>query len=175
VSSATVVYNVGFPGKLCAVLVVQVNFRYKFACNFSIYVVVFIGSYMVCVKLCIETKTHTVIFSIYKTHTYNGKQYCRPWSTVSCACTMHTFRFYIRVINCVHMWLYTYIHLCNHNNFALCTNADTIVTNRFTTVPADVYHGKPHSAPWWTISNILHRSHILKPLILFMDSCKCNI
>jgi len=90
-------------------------------CDFSIYVAVFIGSYMVHVKLCTESKTHTIIFWIYKTHTYNGKQYCRPWSMACCACAMHTFPFYIRVINCVHMWVCTYVHLRNHNNFALCT------------------------------------------------------
>jgi len=88
----------------------DVNLR----CDFSIYVAVFMGSYMVRVKLCKKTKTHTIIFSIYKTHTYNNKQYCRPWSTVSCACAMHKFPFHICVINAyvcgsVHMYMYAII------------------------------------------------------------------
>jgi len=122
-------------------------------CDFSMYVAVFICSYMDLVKLCTETKIHTVIFFRYmRHHAYNGKQHCQPWSTMSCAYAMFTFPFYNRVINFIRMWLCTYVHLCNHNNFALCTNANAIVTGRFTIIPADVYHGKLHSVLWWTMS-----------------------
>ena len=38
--------------------------------DFSIYVGIFIGSYMHHVKLCTETKTHTVIFFHYMRHTH---------------------------------------------------------------------------------------------------------
>ena len=144
VSSPTVVHNVSFPGKLCGVHVVRVNSR----CKFTSLIYRFICGPCQIVQ---RDNTYGNFFPIYETHTYNGKQYCRPWSMVSYdsyACVMRTFPFRICVINCVRMWLYTYVHLCNHNNFALCTNADAIVTNRFTTVHADVYHGKPHSVPW---------------------------
>ena len=106
--------------------------------DFSMYVAAFIGSYMDHVKLCTKTNTYCNFFPIYETHVYNSKQYCWPWSMVYCACAMNTFPFYICIINCVRMWLYTYAHLWNHNNFALCTNADAMVTSRLITVPADI-------------------------------------